>query len=450
MMIKNVLDEVHPYMKGATLVIRTHVLPEPFGWVQRNDYGHDGERKYNNNNGEFGCNPETRPERVDFVLANPPISGKTGLETSEFTVSKVIIGPKPLRFNSNSDDGGDDEYEYLDEPDDDPYNGPIIVTGRVQLPGQEEDGLSDCIAKIFDGAYYPSNSENDFMDSPSPAGPPPDCATRADMDYAAESKAYNLITEATKEQPELCKATPQFFGSWTIDLPCSKAESGYRPVRMILLEKLGHVQPMSRFIREAKQEAGPPLPAEPERLNTFKRLIEADNELWWWCDIHHRRIRPHDVLVRQDGTVAIINFQQAILESYVVNCSVILDKILNRRSPILRHWPLDIGKAGESWKAVDTDADASGGSWAEWVPAAWLDNPNLAALWLLQTFSGDERYDPLPQHWLDSGEHNKASKEVLDALVSCGRDYEKAQQEEERPSKRRKLVQSSRETLGMV
>lgn len=58
---------------------------------------------------------------------------------------------------------------------------------------------------------------------------------------------------------------------------------------MMLLEKLDDAQPMSKLIRESKRKTGKPLPSE-----LLKHLIDADNELWWWCDIIHSKVKPHD------------------------------------------------------------------------------------------------------------------------------------------------------------
>lgn len=156
---------------------------------------------------------------MEYALDNPPISGKIGDETFEFTIRKVVISPKPIYYDEDSghedddddmeddkkdnkeDNTEDDEYDpdyyipgwtcnysnetraslALKDPklplDDDRYNGPIAVTERVQLPGEKEQGPRECVAKIYDAAYYLISLDDTFVRNPAGDGLPPDCAT---------------------------------------------------------------------------------------------------------------------------------------------------------------------------------------------------------------------------------------------------------------------------------
>lgn len=183
-----------------TLSIRTHEPPGTFGVVNYHNYG-EGEREYNNY-GEFGCEPRAQADRAEYALDNPPISGKIGDDTFEFTIRKVVISPKPIYYDEDSGhEDDDDEYDpdyyipgwkcnysnetraslALKDPklplDDDRYNGPIAVTERVQLPGEKEQGPRECVAKIYDAAYYLISLDDTFVRNPAGDGLPPDCAT---------------------------------------------------------------------------------------------------------------------------------------------------------------------------------------------------------------------------------------------------------------------------------
>lgn len=165
--------------------------------------------------------------------------------------------------------------------DDEPYNGAVVVVGKVQLRGDQAP--REYVARIYDGAYYLVSLEAEvwravrYPDD----GVTPDCAARADFDYAAEAAAYQLVRKSPQLGPG--RATLGFHGSWTFALP---GPAGYRWVRMVLLEK-ADAKPMSKLLREAKQhKAGLPLLPEFDRFNTLKGLTDANDELWWWCEIN--------------------------------------------------------------------------------------------------------------------------------------------------------------------
>ncbi|KAK4172932.1 hypothetical protein QBC36DRAFT_381385 [Triangularia setosa] len=251
--------------------------------------------------------------------------------------------------------------------DDDRYSRPIIVTGRAQLPRKEEQGSRKYAAKVYDSVYYPIFLIDTFVYNSAEEDLSTDCATRADRDYAIESAACSLINEAAREHPEVGKGMLNFYGSWTVDLSCPQSKEGYRPVRMISLGKFDNAQPMSKLIRE------------------------------WWCDIKHSNIHPHDVLVRKDGTVAIIHFQEALLGPTQRTVLFVVAKMVEgHHSPIVRHRPCTIRGLVSSWKvigAAECGPEKLENIWAEWVPKAWLDDSDLAAIWRMQTHSGDNRYD---------------------------------------------------------
>lgn len=197
-----------------------------------------------------------------------------------------------------------------------------------------------------------------------------------------------------------------------MDRPCPESKEGYQPVRRMLLEKLDDAQPMSKLIRESKRKTGKPLPSELLNILSMPTTSFGGGVILYSVRSSHTTI-----LVRKDGTVAIINFQQAILTAH--------DKFGgDRYSSILRHWPLEACIYGYSWNVIENDRRrvyCNETSWREWVPRRGQTNPDLAALWLLRTYYGDLNYAPPPQHWLDDKDHEKQSKEILTALEGCGR-----------------------------
>ncbi|CAP73247.1 uncharacterized protein PODANS_2_6484 [Podospora anserina S mat+] len=206
---------------GTTLRINSHVLPSPFGEAYGYAYCGKWAREVNNYGRNF---PHTRGAQLQFAAENHPLETcPPGSEELVFTITKTILGPKDWPYEEDYEE----DYSYADLPslqrrnphlplDDDEYNGPIVVAGSVQLPGEETP--QEYIAKIYDSAYYPV--------------------------------------------------------SW--DMECRKADDGIEP----------------------------------------DCVIDAYNELWWWCQIDHRELQPHGVPIKKDGTAVVINFQEAIFRTY--------------------------------------------------------------------------------------------------------------------------------------
>ncbi|KAK0739326.1 hypothetical protein B0T21DRAFT_284141, partial [Apiosordaria backusii] len=455
-------------MEGTVLSIREHVPPRPFESKDGLFYG-ESPRKYNNYQDGDGF-PCFRDAQLSYVLENPPIETvPPGPEEFDLTIKKVIIGPKRQYFDSQDDDSETEDqeddgrgdvveydpnyfvpgpYRFDDLPelkrkdphlplDDEPYNGAIVVVGNVQLRGDQAP--REYVAKIYDGAYYPVSFSAEVQRGRQKPddGVAPDCATRADLDYAAESAAYRMIQESPQPGPR--RATLGFHGSWTFALPGSDLETKrHRWVRMVLLEKVD-ATPMSQVIRQSKQVKGRPLPSESERLIILKNLIDADEELWWWCQINYKELQPHDVLIKKDGTVKIINFHQAILYACVQDDRFLchprtlapemseedLKATGERVSPVHRYWPFNVyTHTVESWPLVDAPSrpwETERGNWDEWVPVSWLSDPEEAAIWLLKTYRNDERYSPLDEVFLDHPDHMNRTGRLLELLEQFGR-----------------------------
>lgn len=152
----------------------------------------------------------------------------------------------------------------------------------------------------------------------------PDTMTQADPDYSFESAAYEDI----KAGGYCGSLTPRYYGSWTFSLETDEdGVTETREVRMILLEKVEGAQRMTEVILKASTKQEPPLrlgsmsdewilhrerlPPIEERLKVLKNLLEAWDRIWWDAEVDHDDFHPDDVLIRQDNTVAIINFERA-------------------------------------------------------------------------------------------------------------------------------------------
>ncbi|KAK0667014.1 hypothetical protein QBC41DRAFT_396667 [Cercophora samala] len=450
-------DGIYEYKDGTVLEIRPHTAPRPFGVMHACWYG-EPKNEYNSYHG-FHNFPRNRHHQLRFVLDKPPVATPpVGGPKVKFTIKKTVVGPKPMDFDRSDEEEEEedeqDESDVEDEnsnwktrmierqrrdprlpPDDHPYSGAIVLAGEALLPGQEGPAR-DYIAKVYDAAYYPTSFQEIDDDD---GGDLPDCCTRADMDYAGEVAAYELIRNSG--QPGIEKGTLRYYGAWTFKVPCKAADRGYRWVRMVLLEKLNGAVPMSRLVREGKQDQDQDiLPGETDRLRTLRHMIEVNEELWWFCQIDHCELKPHDVLVRRDGSVVIINFQTALLCSFIkkqefnlhprVRAPADLDEHQLRRlcrfSPVQRHWPWGIYPSSvDSWQLVRTrEQEPEAGILDGWVPKSWLGEPAGAAVWLLETYHLDPRYRLLDDRFFGEENHQKGGEKLqacLEAVkAACG------------------------------
>ncbi|KAK4656690.1 LOW QUALITY PROTEIN: hypothetical protein QC762_206485 [Podospora pseudocomata] len=242
-------------------------------------------------------------------------------------------------------------------------------------------------------------------------GVAPDCATRADFDYAAEAAAYQLVRKSPQLGPG--RATLGFHGSWTFAIP---GPAGHRWVRMVLFEK-ADAKPMSKLLWEAEQhKAGLPLLPEFDRPNTLKSLTDANEELWW-CSTEQFSIRSlkYEIFLRHPRTV-----HPDLSEDE-------LKAMGEHISPAWRHWPFEADSYGvPSWKLVEAEhpEDTERGPWEEWVPESWLENPKETGIWLLGTYQNDSRFSPLDESFLDDEHHKELASQLLQLLEQLGRKSE--------------------------
>ena len=414
---------VFPYKPGLELELHRHTPPDPFGSHNMIPYGRCTERLWN-----VYCNaPDYWDEnRIQFALEYPPIETKPPVAkggkltmTAKFVVHRVIE-------QSQRSSGG-----------------PTLLEGKFY---RDRRFVRNAMAKVYDGVFYSVEGGYGYGYD---AGHP-DPMIQADLDYSIESAAYEDIQTAGH-----CGSfTPQYYGSWTFSLETNEdGVTGARQVRMILLEKVEGAQTMAEVIRKAstKQEVSwysgsdgwvldrERLPPVKDRLKVLKNLLEAWDRIWWDAKVSHYHLSPEDVLIRQDNTVAIINFEQATVYSWVERWGepgdmqaypdhprYAKDAPSLQPNPLCLHWPF----VRCSWPCRSPLVSAACWShlppirksrWWQWIPEDWVDNPELAAIWLLETFkSADPNiYGPLPDSFLNSSEQK--GRDLIKLLENLGR-----------------------------
>lgn len=322
----------HRYGIDATLRIREHLPPEPF-------------------TGAYG--PSPRPpvdwtrwkglaawqiDRVDFALANPPLKTEP---PGNLERTLTVTGTKTI-----SDRGG-----------------AHVVTCIL-----DGDRSVEYVAKIYDGVDYPLDSSRvSYMCL--------DCMTWADRDYSIEAWAYRMM------QPVIGGTiVPAYFGSWTFALDTTRPNQ-QRWVRMILIELIQGECMLDMISRAEDEERRSVdyslLPPEPFRIRVLQNILEAKQTIWWEAAVTHGDLEPRNVMVKPDGGVVIIDFNQAFIYEFTAHFDSHpkkRDPTLLPPSPIERCWPLPGGFA---------DSVGHGAPWGHWIPQSWVQNKELAAKWLV-------------------------------------------------------------------
>ncbi|KAL2173625.1 uncharacterized protein P884DRAFT_272997 [Thermothelomyces heterothallicus CBS 202.75] len=358
-----------PYREGVELRIRKHVPPEPFG----GGYRPCPRRK-------VGVNQDaTTVDRVALALDNPPLETEPPAgEEHTFT----ITGSKTLR-RFHVDAGG-----------------AHLVTGYFD---RDKDVV--CLAKIYDGVYYPLENQDSGWD----------CMTLADADYAVEAWAYETMQPA---EGVGAKLVPEYYGTWTFAVATNQP-GRRRWVRMLLLQLVRGETVLDKIRKAIKNDAvqHPLLPDQETRLRVLKDTFEAETSIFWNAEVLHRDLSPRNVMVQPDGSVVIIDFNQAVVYPFYYRPHPKYDEGAHPLppSPIKRYWPFAPG--------AGTFADP-GNQWASWVPQNWLENPELAAEWLLKTWGSPTligKYAPLSDYFLNHPAHAERSEKLQAALEKLGR-----------------------------
>ncbi|KAG7293834.1 hypothetical protein NEMBOFW57_003892 [Staphylotrichum longicolle] len=281
--------------------------------------------------------------------------------------------------------------------------GAQVLTGYV-----DRDEAQVYLAKVYDGVYYPLEDWHTGRD----------CMLLADYDYAVEAWAYETMQGVETVGKKLI---PTCYGGWTFSLPTNQP-GRHRWVRMLLLELIHAESMFAKILRATENDAVQYslLPPEQFRLRVLKSLFEAVISIWWDAEVLHDDLESRNVLVRDDGTVVIVDFNQAFIYRYIdhqQHPKYFEDEPQLPPSPIQRYWPFVLGGSGL------TSTEDSGSTWANWIPQSWLGNQDLAAEWLLKTWedSPPGRYRPLEEEFLNHPSHAQRGKKVLAALERLGR-----------------------------
>jgi serine/threonine protein kinase len=320
-------------------------------------------------------------DRIYFALNNPPLETEPPAgEEHTFT----ITGTKTLR-----------------RPGVDP-GGAQVVTGYF-----DGDETAVCLAKIYDGVYYPLDPDISW-----------DPMTLADSDYATEAWAYEVMQPV---EGVGCKLIPEYHGAGTFSL--NTDEPGRRRwVRMLLLQLIDGESVFDKILRATKNGdvQYPLLPDEEFRLRVLKDTLEAEMKIWWDAEVLHGDVSPRNVMIRDDGSVVIIDFNKTVAcrfsnreprRKHGENTN------LRPSSPIEDYWPFH--PRGNLFAHPERPR----GRWADWVPQTWLKDKELIAEWLLETWGSSvgDKYAPLSNYFLNHPAHAERSTKVQMALEKLGR-----------------------------
>jgi hypothetical protein len=258
------------------------------------------------------------------------------------------------------------------------------------------------VAKIHDGVDYPLEEDEDGID----------CMTLADADYAVEGCAYETMQGVATVAGNIA---PNYYGGWTFPVDTDDARPP-RWVRMILIALIEGETMLAKILRATKNDTivYSLLPREEFRLRVLKNVFEAEIAIWWDAEVEHIDVNPRNVMVRNDGRVVLIDFNQTMIYPY-----------LGAAHP--KHGeddsPLPPSPIQRYWKEPFADSEEDGGPWGNWIPKAWLNNKELAAEWLLDTWGNPppDKYEPLSSRFLNDPAHAKRSAKILRKLEKLGR-----------------------------
>lgn len=186
-----------PYIPGFTVQIRRHVPPPPFGG---RDYGSESREK-------LSQSYLREIAQSELVINHPGIETPLPVlsEKAQLTVKTPI---------------------FIGE-----VRGAPVVACEIS-PQNEGDQPYQALAKIYDPMYYHVEFDHNHQ--------PRDTVWQADSDYSREAAAYEHLQEKN-----MTSFAPQYFGSWTFDLPINyRGVLKTRPVRMILTERLDGMSSM--------------------------------------------------------------------------------------------------------------------------------------------------------------------------------------------------------------
>lgn len=331
-----------PYIPGFTIQIRRHVPPSPFGGP---DYGR-GTRE------ELSVGYLSGITQSELVVNHPGLDTPLPAlpETAQLIVMTTItIGEA---------------------------RGAQVVVCEIS-PQNEGDEPFQAVAKIYDPMYY--SFEWNFSHQPG------DTVWQADSDYSREAAAYKHLQE------NATSFAPQYFGSWTFDLPIKvSGVSQTRSVRMILIERLDG---MSMRTMRVRNNPGPGQADDafhyPEEFRLEALAVAMDG----YVRMLHSGLDQRDFASRNlmlgisaepsagVPTISGLPLPRIVLVDY--NTSVVYGLTAQGHHP-QHHTPLPINPMQLWWRMPMNE-------FVGWVPHEWHSTPRLKQEWLKKRFGGTEQ-----------------------------------------------------------
>lgn len=265
----------------------------------------------------------------------------------------------------------------------------IVACTVTPLDGDSEP--FEAAAKIYDPLYYNFEPNIGYY--------PRDCVGEADQDYMVETYAYEVLEQTGYTG----SSAPKYYGSWTFTLPIIfKGLSTFRPVRLILMERLEGVTIRESRIQNAySRAAGTDAFHYPEeyRLEVLARAMDAHvRQMKGGVDQGDFAGRNIVLVPMQSERICGLFLPRIVLVDYNnANVRVLSSEQLDRLPPN----PTEIFSGQYLWEDV-----------AGWVPDSWED-VKVQQGWLIQKFCGHDTKDlylPVTSHMRDS-----VSRKIPDA-----------------------------------
>ena len=152
---------------------------------------------------------------------------------------------------------------------------------------------------------------------------------------------------------------------------------------------------------------------EPFRLRVLQHVIEVFKFARWYGMVRHMDFAPRNFMVRPDGSVVLIDFNDSFSEELAAGGDShprLADPTMLPPSPIQ-----------ESLHSVSIMVKRIS-PWYRWIPEGWRGDEDKLQEWLVETFRDDARFAPVDETWLNSS-YNKTwcSERILRLLESLGR-----------------------------
>ena len=255
------------------------------------------------------------------------------------------------------------------------------------------------VAKIYDALYYP------FINSMIPR--PSDVCLEADGDYSRETAAYEHLSGVGL----LGGFTPDYYGSWTMNVPMRMdgygAECGnyVRPVRLVLLEALHGPNMMSVFARNSPYAEAEPNAfhyTEEYRLEVMAQVLEGETRQFH-AGVRQSDLAPRNIMLADDprlhgGSMSRDSAPRVVLVDY--DRAIVFQRT-TRGVTALHEKPLPQNPS-ERFRRDDFR------EFIGWVPESWHQGEDRGKhtrlAWLERTFGGEKAasYEPVEQQEEDS------------------------------------------------